>query len=79
MQNTEKAFEYADKSVQADNTDVKGLKYRASLKEDFTDNIGALEDLNEALRRRPSDKVILKMRDRLTYIVIQDKRETASR
>jgi len=79
MQNKEKAFEYADKSVLVDNSDVEGLKYRASLKADFEDNIGALEDLNEALKRRPSDKLILKMRDQLTYSVIQDQKETASR
>jgi tetratricopeptide (TPR) repeat protein len=79
MQDKEKAFEYADKSVQADNTDVEGLKYRALLKADFEDNIGALEDLNEALKRRPGDKLILKLRNQLTYDVIQDHRETASR
>jgi hypothetical protein len=65
--------------VQADNEEIDGLKWRASLKEDFGDYIGASEDLNEALKRRPSDKVLVKMRDRLTYMIIQDKRETASR
>ncbi|MBA4055310.1 MAG: hypothetical protein C0490_11410 [Marivirga sp.] len=78
-QDKEKAFEYADKAVRASTKEIDGLKWRASLKEDFGDNIGALEDLNEALRRKPKDKAILKMRDRLSYIVIQDKRETASR
>jgi tetratricopeptide (TPR) repeat protein len=78
-QDKEKTIEYADKAVQADNQEIDGLKWRASLKEDFGDYIGASEDLNEALKRRPADKVLVKMRDRLTYMIIQDKRETASR
>jgi tetratricopeptide (TPR) repeat protein len=77
-QNKEKAFEYANKAVQADKEEIAGLIWRASLKEDIRDNIGALEDLNEALKRRPTNKVVLKMRDRLTYIVIQSKREAAN-
>jgi len=78
-QNKEKAIDYADKAVQADNEEIDGLKWRAFLKEDFGDYIGASEDLNEALKRRPTDKTLIKMRDRLTYIIIEDKRETASR
>lgn len=78
-QDKEKAFDYADKAVQADREEIDGLKWRAYLREDFGDHIGASEDLNEALRRKPSDKTLLKMRDRLTYIIIEDKRETASR
>lgn len=73
------ASEYADKAVQADNKEIDGLKWRASLKEDFGDYVGASEDLNEALKRRPKDKTLTKMRDRLTYIIIEDKRETANR
>jgi len=79
LQNTEKAFEYADKAVQADKSEIDGLKWRAFLKEDLGDLIGASEDINEAMRRRPKDKVIVKMRDRLTYFIIQDKKETANR
>ncbi len=79
LQDKESAFDYADKAVQADKVEIDSLKWRASLKEDFGDNMGALEDLNEALRRRPKDKATLKMRNRLTYIVIQDQREKASR
>ena len=78
-QDKEKAFDYADKAVQADNKEIDGLKWRASLKEDFGDYVGASEDLNEALKRKPADKTLTKMRDRLTYIIIEDKRETASR
>lgn len=74
-QDKDRAFDYADKAVQVDKKEIDGLKWRASLKEDFGDNIGALEDLNEALRRRPRDKTVLKMRNRLSYIVIQDKRD----
>lgn len=77
-QNKEKAIEYANKAVQVDNGEIEGLKWRAFLKEDFGDYVGASEDLNEALKRKPSDKVLLKMRDRLTYIIIEDKKETAS-
>jgi len=73
------AFEYADKAVQVDNKEVDGLKWRASLKEDCGDYVGASEDLNKALKRRPNDKTLTKMRDRLTYIIIEDKRETANR
>jgi tetratricopeptide (TPR) repeat protein len=79
MQDNKKAIEYADKAVQSDNNDVNGLNYRASLKEDFGDNIGALEDLNQALKRRPNNKSILKMRDRMSYIVIQEQRERSNR
>lgn len=75
-QDKEKAFYYADKAVQADNKGIDGLKWRAFLKEDFDDYIGASEDLNEALKRKPSDKVLMKMRDRLTFIIIEDKKET---
>jgi tetratricopeptide (TPR) repeat protein len=78
-QDRQKTFDYANKAVQADNEEIDGLKWRASLKEDFGDYIGASEDLNEALKRRPSEKVLVKMRDRLTYMIIQDKREMASR
>ena len=78
-QDKEKAFDYADKAVQADSREIDGLKWRASLKEDFGDYIGASEDLNAALKRKPNDKTLMKMRDRLTYIIIEDKRETASR
>jgi len=74
-----KALKYADKAVQADNKDIEGLKFRASLKEDFGDFIGASEDLNEALKRRPNDKTLIKLRDRLTYIIIEHRKETASR
>ena len=78
-QNKEKAIGYADKAVQVDNEEIDGLKWRAFLKEDFGDYIGASEDLNEALKRKPSDKTLIKMRDRLTYIIIEDRKETASR
>lgn len=78
MQDKEKAFDYADKAVQADDEEIDGLKWRATLKEDFGDYLGASEDLNEALKRRPRDKTLTKLRDRLTYIIIEDKRETAS-
>ncbi len=78
-QDKEKTIEYADKAVQADNEEIDGLKWRASLKEDFGDYMGASEDLNEALRKRPNDKTLTKLRDRLTFIIIEDKRETASR
>lgn len=74
-----KALEYADKAVQVDNKEIDGLKWRASLKEDLGDFVGASEDLNEALKRRPKDKILTKLRDRLTFIIIEDKRETASR
>lgn len=79
MQNNVKAFEYADKAIHIDQQKVDGLKWRASLKEENGDYIGAIEDLNEALKRRPKDRTLKKMRDRLTYIVINDSRETASR
>ncbi len=75
----EKTFEYADKAVQADNKETDGLIWRASLKEYYGDYIGASEDLNEALKRKPTDKKIRKMRDELTYSIIEDKKETASR
>lgn len=75
----EKTMEYADKAVQADNEQTDGLIWRASLKEYYGDYIGASEDLNEALKRKPSDKKIKQMRDGLTYKIIEDKRETASR
>lgn len=78
-QDKEKAFEYADKAVQADDTATDGLNWRSSLKEDFGDLIGASEDLNEALKRNPADKYLVKMRDRLTYLITEDKRQTASR
>ncbi len=79
MRNKEKALEYADKAVLADSKEIDGLKWRDTLKEDFGNYIGASEDLNEALKRRPKDKTLLKLRDRLTFIIIEDKRETASR
>lgn len=75
----EKTIEYADKAVQADNEETDGLIWRASLKENSGDYIGASEDLNEALKRKPTDKKIKQMRDGLTYKIIEDKRETASR
>ena len=78
-QDKEKAFNYADIAVLADNEEIDGLKWRASLREDIGDYIGAIEDLNEALKRKPTDKTLIKIRDRLTYIIIEDKRETASR
>lgn len=78
-QDKEKALDYADKAVQADNKETDGLKWRAFLKEDFGDYIGASEDLNEALKRKPADKSLIKMRDRLTYMIIQNTREMASR
>ena len=52
MQDKEKAFDYADKAVEANKEEIDGLKWRASLKEDFGDYLGASEDLNEALKRR---------------------------
>jgi tetratricopeptide (TPR) repeat protein len=73
-QDKEKALDYANEAVQADNEEINGLKWRASLKEDFGDYIGASEDLNEALKRRPTDKKIKQMRDGLTYKIIEDKR-----
>jgi len=78
-QNKEKAINYADKAVQADSEEIDGLKWRAFLKEDFGDYIGASEDLNEAMKRKPADKTLIKMRDRLTYMIIQNRREVASR
>ncbi|MDH4091542.1 MAG: hypothetical protein OEV74_19095 [Cyclobacteriaceae bacterium] len=78
-QNKEKTIEYADKAVQADNEETDGLQWRALLKEESGDYIGASEDLNEALKRKPTDKKLKEMRDGLTYKIIQDKRETASR
>ena len=75
----EKTFEYADKAVQADNKETDGLIWRASLKEYYGDYIGASEDLNEALKRKPNDKKIKQMRDGLTYKIIEDKKERASR
>src|SRR5688500_12216822 len=65
LQDNVKSFEYADKAVQADKQEIDGLKWRASLKEDSGDYLGASEDLNEALKRRPKDKSLTKLRDRL--------------
>lgn len=79
QQNKEKAIDYADKAVEADPEEIDGLIWRASLKEDFDDYTGASEDLNEALKRKPSDKALKEMRNRLTYIIIEDKRETTRR
>lgn len=78
LQDKEKTFEYADKAVHADKTEIDGLKWRASLKEDVGDYIGASMDINEAMRRRPKDKTLIKQRDRLTYFIIEDKKQTAS-
>lgn len=78
-QDKEKTFYYADKAVQADNKEIEGLKWRAFLKEEFGDFIGASEDLNEAMKRRPADKALVKMRARLTHMIIEDKKDTASR
>jgi tetratricopeptide (TPR) repeat protein len=78
-QDKEKTLYYADKAVQADNEEIEGLKWRAFLKEDSGDFIGASEDLNEAMKRRPTEKTLVKMRDRLTYMIIEDKKETAGR
>ena len=75
----EKTIEYADKAVLADNKETDGLIWRASLKEYYGDYIGASEDLNEALKRKPTDKKIKQMRDGMTYKIIEDKRYTASR
>lgn len=77
--NIDQALHYANKSVQADITKTEGLQWRASLREDLGDYLGASEDLNEALRRRPKDKAILELRDRMTYIIIEENRERASR
>lgn len=55
-----------------------GLKWRASLKEDIGDYTGASMDINEAMKRRPKDKTLIKLRDRLTYFIIEDKKQTAS-
>jgi len=74
-----KATDYANKAVQADTEEIEGLKWRASLREDFGDYVGASEDLNEALKREPTDNTLVKMRDRLTYIMIEDKKEKATR
>lgn len=71
QQNNEMSMEYANNAVDKDSKGVRGLKYRATLKEDSGDYIGASEDLNEAIRRRPNDKSLLKLRDRLTYIIIE--------
>ena len=79
LQNMEKAFDYADKAVQANNEEIDGLKWRASLKEGTGNLLGASEDLNIALRRRPNDKSLTKLRDRLTHLIIEDKRERAGR
>lgn len=76
LQDNEKALEYADKAVQANEKDTDGLKWRASLKEDFGDYIGASEDLNEAMKRKRFDKKLVKMRDRLTYIIIHEQRDS---
>ncbi len=78
-QDNEKAIAYADKAVQADHEGIEALKWRTFLKEDVGDYIGASEDLNEALKRRPADKTLTKMRGQLTYMIIENKREAASR
>lgn len=75
LQNKSKAFEYADKAVIVAKNSTHGLEYRSWLKEEFDDYIGALEDMNEALKIKPKNRTALKMRDRLTYIVIQKQRE----
>lgn len=77
-QDKEKTFDYADKSVKADKEEIDGLKWRSSLKEEIGDYIGAVDDINEALRRKPNNKILIKMKERLIYIIIQKKRETAS-
>lgn len=73
-QDLEKALEYADRAVQADNKETAGLIWRASLKKDMEDLSGASDDLNEALSRKPSDRKLKKMRDVLTYHIIQEQR-----
>jgi tetratricopeptide (TPR) repeat protein len=75
LQDNEKAFEYANKAVDADVAGIEALKWRASLKEDIDDNLGALEDWNEALRRKPKNDAVLRMRNRMTYVVIERQRE----
>jgi tetratricopeptide (TPR) repeat protein len=76
-QNRHMAFYYADKAILANNKAVNGLKWRATLKEDIGDYIGASEDLNEALRCRPKDAVLKKLRDRLTYTIVEERKEAS--
>jgi tetratricopeptide (TPR) repeat protein len=78
-QDNERALTYANKAVQVDSEEIEGLKWRASLKVDFGDYVGASEDLNDALRRRPKDKSLVKLRDRLTYSIIEDRKQRAKR
>lgn len=75
MRNTKAAIDCAGVAINADLKDVDGLKWRATLKEEAGDVAGALEDVNEAMRRRPKDKALVKMRDRLTYVFIEDKKD----
>jgi tetratricopeptide (TPR) repeat protein len=77
-QEIDKALVYADKAVQADNKGIDGLIWRASLKEDFQDFVGSSEDLNEALRRKPTNKALRRMRDGLTYKIIEQGKEMFS-
>jgi hypothetical protein len=41
------------------------------------DYIGASEDLNESLQRRPKDAGLTKMRDRLTYFIVEERKEVS--
>lgn len=73
-------MEFADKAVQADSQRADGLVWRSILKEqDFHDLIGASEDMNEALRRRPTDRVLRARRDGLTHDIVQVQRDKARR
>jgi tetratricopeptide (TPR) repeat protein len=79
LQNKEIALEYADTAVTADKHGIDGLLWRASLKEDFGDLVGASEDLNTALTRQPTNEGLKKSRDRLTYLIIEHKKYQANR
>jgi tetratricopeptide (TPR) repeat protein len=78
-QDFEKALEYAEKAIRIKDNKVEGFVWHADIKEEMGDYLEALESINKAIKIKPHKNDLIESRNRLIYIIVQDKWDKASR
>lgn len=63
------ALQNVDRAIAIDTKSVEALNWRSTMKEDLNDIKGAIEDINEGLKRKPNNKGLIEKRNQLTYIL----------
>lgn len=67
--NIASALENVERAIAADSKSIEALNWRSIIKEEQNDIEGAIEDVNEGIRRKPEHKGLRSKKKRLTFIL----------